>query len=219
MSVRKIAVIVAVVLVVFMAVSPQVTLAANEHDAAEAQHEEPAHNGEGDHGGGVNPLAVDVDLAIWTAVVFVVLLTVLRKFAWGPIISALDSREQGIADNIAAAEARNEEAKQLLADYETKLSGAADQVRELLEEARRDAEHAKTQILAEAKTAAEAEHERAMRDVNNATNAALRTIAETGADLAVELAGRIVAEKLNAADHATLIRDAVEKVSAVPSQN
>ena len=148
------------------------------------------------------------------------LFLVLAKFAWGPIVEALEHREQGIADQISAAEAKNEEAAQLLVDYEKRLGNAANEVRELLEEARRDAEHTKGQIVAEAKAAASAEHERAMRDVGNAKDAALQAIAEVGADMAVTLAGKIVKKELKAEDHAELVREAVVRFpTAAPSDN
>ena len=167
-----------------------------------------------------NPLTVDPDLAVFTAIIFLLLLAVLWKFAWAPISEALDRREQGIADNIAAAEATHEEAKSLLAGYEAKLAGTADQVREMLEEARRDGEHTKSQIVAEAKAAAEAEKDRALRDVRNAKESALKEIGETSANFAVELAAKIVEREVSEKDHADLIRAAVSKFSeAEPSSN
>ncbi len=123
---------------------------AQEHAA-----EEPANTSHGsEHGGDPNPLAVDLDLAIWTGVVFALLFFVLSKFAWPQISAALEERELRIEDNIAAAQGKHEEAKLLLAQHEAKLATAADDVRALLEEARRDAEHTKAQILVEAKQAA-----------------------------------------------------------------
>src|SRR5687768_5304918 len=67
-----------------------------------------------------NPLVIDPDLAIWTAVVFLVLLAVLGKFAWPPVAKALEERERRIADHIAAAETRHEEARAVLARHEAK---------------------------------------------------------------------------------------------------
>ena len=163
-----------------------------------------------------NPLAISPDLAVVTVIVFLLLLAVLTKFAWKPIVDALDRRERSIADNIAAAAAQNEEAKQLLSQYETKLSTAADQVREMLDEARRHGEAAKAGIIAEPKTAAQAEQQRAVREVQHATDAALRQLAETSADLAVDLACKIVTEKLTPSDRARLVRDAVAQL---PSKN
>lgn len=181
---------------------------------------ESAHAAEGGEGVAPNPLFFDPDLAIFTAIVFLLLLGVLYKFAWGPIREALEGREKSIADNIAAAEAKHEEAKRLLAEHEQRLSGTADEVRGLLEEARRDAEHTKSTILAEAQQAAQAERDRALREVKTATDAALQAISERGADLAVELAGRIVQSELKADDHARLIRDAIGRLpDAAPSKN
>ena len=71
-----------------------------------------------------NPLDLKSDLALWTAVVFVVLLAVLWKFAWKPIAEGLDKREQHIADQIAEAERNNQDARQLLADYQQKLAAS-----------------------------------------------------------------------------------------------
>lgn len=160
------------------------------------------------------------ELAIYTFIVFMLLLLILMKFAWGPITQALEQREQSILGHIAAAEAQHEQAKQLLADYDRKLAGAADQVRELLEEARRDAEHTKTEIMAEAKAAAQAEHDRAMRDVRNATDAALKQLAETSANLAVDLAGRIVQQRVNPEVESRIIREALAQLpNGAPSGN
>jgi F-type H+-transporting ATPase subunit b len=190
-------------------------LAAADEHLAQAAHEDPGFESTGS-----DPLSIDPDLAIWTLVVFVILLLVLGKFAWRPILEALERREQTIANHIAEAERNHEEAKALLAEYERKLAGAANEVRELLEEARRDADHTKQAILAEAKRGAEAERDRALRDIEAATDQALKALAERSAELAVELAGKILQAKLTTADHARLIQEAMAKFpEAAPSAN
>ncbi|HTM53786.1 MAG TPA: F0F1 ATP synthase subunit B [Pirellulales bacterium] len=161
-----------------------------------------------------DPLSVDPDLALWTLVVFVVLLAVLKKFAWGPILSALDGREKSIADHISQAERNHTQARQLLAEYEQKLASAANEIRAMMEEARRDAERAKQAILTEAKAGAEAERDRALRDIESATDQAIESLAERSANLAVELAGKILKSQLSAADHARLIEEAMGKFAA-----
>ena len=167
-----------------------------------------------------DPLSFDPDLAIFTAVVFLLLLAILGKFAWKPIIEGLEKRERHIADNIAAAERAGEEARRTMAEYQAKLASAADEVRGMLEEARRDAEHTKQEIVAEAKAAASAEHDRQMREIRTATDSALKQLAEQSATLATDLAGKIIRQKLNPQDHQKLIREAVEKFAArQPSRN
>ena len=195
-----------------------------ESDAAhaeEGEHGEDAHGGHGESAGGdPNPLAVDLDLAIWTGVVFAVLLGVLSKFAWPAISAALDERESRIESNIADAAAKHEEAKQLLVQHEAKLASAADEVRALLDEARRDAEHTKSQILADAKKLADQERDRAVRDVERASDIAMKNLAETGANLAVDLAGKVIKQNISAEQQAELVRDALGRLAASsPSQN
>ena len=143
-----------------------------------------AHGGEHGAHSEPNPLAVDIDLALYTGVVFVLLLTVLGKFAWPVITAALTEREHRIEDSIASAEQKHEESKRLLAEHEAKLAHAADEVRELLEEARRDAEQTKNQILEDARTAANQERDRAIREVEVATDHAMKQLAEKSANLA-----------------------------------
>ncbi len=179
-----------------------------------------AHSADAHAGSDPNPLAVDPDLAIWTGVVFVVLMLVLGKFAWPAISAALEEREKRIEGNIAEAEAKHEESKRLLAEHEAKLARAADEVRELLEEARRDAEHTKSQIVAEAKKAADQERDRAIRDVDRAASNAMKSLAEASANLAVDLAGKVVKQNITPDQQAQLVREAIGRLAASsPSEN
>jgi len=171
-------------------------------------------------GGDPNPLGFDPDLAICTLVVFGLLLFLLNKFAWPAISSALVEREERIGNNIADAEAKHEEAKLMLAQHEAKLASAADEVRELLEEARRDAEHTKAQIIAEAKQAADQERDRAVRDVERAADSALKQLAESSANMAVDLAGKVIQQNITSEQQAQLVRDALSSLAATsPSRN
>jgi F-type H+-transporting ATPase subunit b len=207
------------------------SLIAAEHEADKHEHAATdagaAHSGHDDHIGLSDadlteiqkPEEIRSDLAFFTFVVFLVLLAFLWKFAWGPILAGLEKREHSIAHNIAEAQRQHEDAKQLLADYERKLAAAADEVRSLMEGARRDAERTKQEILAEAKSAAEAERERGRRDIEAATDAAEQRLAERGAALAVQLAGKIVGQSLSAKDHARLIQEAVDKFPSAANNN
>jgi F-type H+-transporting ATPase subunit b len=157
----------AVVIAIVAAKAPQVPAA--EEKAAAPVHAEAE---EGKHGD-PNPLAVDPDLAIFTGIIFIALFLVLRTFAWPQITAALEERERKIAENIAAAEALQADAKRLLADHEAKLAAAAGEVRALLEEARRDADHTKKSIEAEGQKAAKEELVRALREIQRARDAAV----------------------------------------------
>ena len=151
------------------------------------------------------------DLALATLGVFVLLLLILYKFAWGPIAEALDRREQGIANQLDEARRNNEQARELLAQHESKLAATADQVREILEGARRDADTQKQSIIGEAEQAASAEKDRAVREIAAAKNSALLELAETSVDHAIRLAGQIVGKQLSKDDHSKLIEEAVRQ--------
>lgn len=174
-----------------------------------------AHGGHamhlGEEGVSNSPAEFKSDLAIFSFVVFLLLLGILSKFAWGPISRGLEQREHHIAGQIAAAERANQEAKAMLAEYERKLAAAADEVRAILDEARRDASHTQQEILAQAKADAVTEMDRAKREVQTAKDQALRELAETSANLAVELAGKIIRTRLDPHQHAELVGEALAR--------
>ena len=204
---------------------------AQEHATAEAptlEHADAAHGDEahaehaGEHGAAhgahapvnTSPVELDPDLAVYTLVVFVILFVILSKFAWKPIAEALDRRERLIAEQIAAAERSQQEARRMLTEYEQKLAVAQDEVRGILDEARRDAATTGQEIVAEAASEAEAEKNRALRDIDTAKLQAVRELSEQSARLAVSLAGKIVSSELDQNRHSQLISDALARFPA-----
>ncbi len=166
-----------------------------------------------------SPAWFQTDLAVWSFAVFLALLALLTKFAWKPIMQGLEKREDGIARQIAETKASNEEAKRMLASYERRLSEASEEVRGMLEEARRDADTTRQSIVAEARKAAEEELARATREIQLAKDDALSQIAEKAGHLAVEVAGKFLRDKLGHDDQARLVRDSVASLSNRPSVN
>jgi F-type H+-transporting ATPase subunit b len=166
-----------------------------------------------------SPAWFQTDLAVWSFAVFLALLALLTKFAWKPIMQGLEKREDGIARQIAETKASNEEAKRMLASYERRLSEASEEVRGMLEEARRDADTTRQSIVAEARKAAEEELARATREIQFAKDDALSQIAEKAGHLAVEGAGKFLRDKLGHDDQARLVRDSVASLSNRPSVN
>ncbi|HWB12554.1 MAG TPA: F0F1 ATP synthase subunit B [Pirellulales bacterium] len=207
-----------VFLVVCVCAAAPVTLRAAEQGGE--QHAGQEHAGEHGAGHGVHfgqedvdldPSELKGDLAIFTFVVFLLLVAILGKFAWGPISVGLERREHRIADQIAAAERANAEAKQMLVQYEQKLASAQDEVRLIIDEARRDATHTQQEILTQARADAAAEMDRAKREVETAKDQALRELAETSAKLAVDLASKILRAQLDANQHAQLVAEALSR--------
>ena len=166
-----------------------------------------------------SPAWFQTDLALWSFAVFMLLLALLGKFAWKPIMEGLEKREDGIARQIAETKAANDEAKRMLVTYERRLAEAADEVRGMLDEARRDADATRQAIVAEARKAADDERSRAKHEISLAKDDALSQIAEKAGHLAVEVAGKFLRDKLGADDQARLVRDSVASLSSRPSVN
>jgi len=179
--------------------------------APQATHAEAAPGEAPGHGseGGVNPLDFRTDLALWTAVIFLFVLAILWRFAWKPIAEGLSKRENHILEEIASAERTNADSRRMLEEYEKKLAAAGDEVRRMIEAARHDAEQTGAQIVQQARTAAEAERDRALAEIDVATAGALKELADRSATLAVDLAGKIIGSHLDRAAHSRLIEQAL----------
>jgi F-type H+-transporting ATPase subunit b len=160
-----------------------------------------------------SPADLRFDMSIYTLLVFLILLAVLYKFAWGPIAAGLERREETIAAQIAEARQAAETARKQLQEYERKLAAATEEARAIVGQARQDAEVAKDKIVAEAQAAAHKERERAVADIGTAKNEALREIAALSVNTAVKLAKNIIRREVKPEDHDRLISESLQQFS------
>jgi F-type H+-transporting ATPase subunit b len=163
-----------------------------------------------------NPLTFDPDLAWFTLIVFVLLLLVLTKFAWKPLLAGLERREQTIANMIEEAKRNHDAAARKLQAYEQKLAAATAEAQSVMAQARRDATAAGEQLISEAREDANRERQRALADIEAAKNAAVQQIANQSANLAFTLARKLIHKELKPEDHTALIRESLEQF---PSEN
>lgn len=161
--------------------------------------------------GDPNAIEVNPDLVLFTIGIFVVLLLVLGRFAWKPIIAALDARDQGIADDIESARLGNEKAQKVLQDYENQLEHAGEEVKQMLAQAKADAATARQKILDEANAEAQRQRDRAIAEIEAAKDQAVRALAEKSVESAVSLAGNLVGRELNRDSHQKLIEDSLDR--------
>ena len=160
-----------------------------------------------------SPVDMRFDTAIATLAVFLILLGVLYKFAWGPIAAGLEKREQTIAKQIADAEHASAMAAKQLQEYERKLAAATEEARAIVTQSRQDALIAKDKIVADAQAAAGKERDKAVADIATAKNQALREIAEQSVSTAISLASNIIRREIKPEDHDKLITDSLQKFS------
>ena len=159
------------------------------------------------------PLNAEPDLLVWSIVVFIVFLMVLRRFAWGPLTSGLDKREAMIRQDIADAESARAKAEKMLAEHAEKLDQVQDEVREILAEARRDAEHTKNEIVEAAQNEAEATKNRAIEEIERSRDQALSELFTHMASNVAEATEHVLGRALSDVDQDRLIEEALSEVS------
>ena len=163
-----------------------------------------------------NILKFQPTLMLSTVIVFLVLLGVLWKFAWGPLSESLAERERKQEETIAAAESAKSESAKLLAEHKRQMSAAAEQVRQMLDDARRQSDANAAAILQKAAAEAEATRDRAQREIGTAKDQALSEIWSKTADLAISVAGKVLSKEMSGDDHRRLVAAAI---SELPSAN
>lgn len=190
-----------------------------EHDSAPAgaaAHDEhaaadPAARGE-EHDR-PNLFAGDLGNAIWTLIIFLCVLFVLGKFAWRPILGALQQREQFIHQSLVEAKRDREEAEARLREYVAQLDRAREEATAIVEEGRRDAEVVRRQIHEEARAEADAMIHRARREIAIARDTAIKDLYDLTAEMATEVAGRVIRRQLSAEERRRLVDESIEELS------
>jgi F-type H+-transporting ATPase subunit b len=155
------------------------------------------------------PMDFQQDLALWSAITFLVFLWVLKKIAWEPLLTGMATRESKIRQDIHDAEANRQKAVHLLKEYEAKLGQVQEEVRGILAEARRDADVAKQEILATAERESSAMRQRAVADIERARDQALGELFGFVSQNVIQATEQVVGRSLNGADQERLVREAL----------
>lgn len=165
--------------------------------------------------GSPNPFAGDIGNAVWTVLIFLLVVVVLGKFAWGPILSALQKREDFIRDSLESAKKDREESEAKLKEYTEQLTAARAEAKGIVDEGRRDAEVVQRKIEDTAKKEATVLIERARREIQIATDSAVKDLYDLSGKLATDIASRIIRKELNPAEHERLIAESIDELSKV----
>ena len=157
--------------------------------------------------GGSALITPEIGLVFWTLVTFLVLLFVLSKFAWKPIINAMNAREDGIKSDLDNARTQRDEAERLLEDHRGLLNQARRERAEAVEAGRRDAERLKAEILEEARKQREQLIAQAETQIQAGLRQARAELKGEAADLAIKAAGRLMGKNLDDATQRRLVED------------
>ncbi|MCS6976959.1 MAG: F0F1 ATP synthase subunit B [Gemmatales bacterium] len=160
-------------------------------------------------------LSFNLDLGVWTLVVFLLLLVILKQLAWKPMLEGLKKREDSIRSALEEAQKAREEAEQLRLKLQKEMDHAAETVRAILEEARRDAQHTSEQMLAKAREEINLERERLQRELTIAKDQALQELWNQAADLATLISAKAIRRNLTPEDHRRLMDEALADLRQV----
>jgi F-type H+-transporting ATPase subunit b len=168
-------------------------------------------------GGGGNALITpQFGLIFWTAITFVLLLVLLAKIAWKPLLGALDAREKGIRDSLDGAARDRDEAQALLAQHKELLLLARKERAEAVEAGRQDAERLKAEILEEAKRQRETLMKQSEMQVEAGLRQAKLELKTLAADLAIQAAGKLLAKSLDGPTQRKLVEDYLSDLERIP---
>jgi F-type H+-transporting ATPase subunit b len=165
-----------------------------------------------DAGGGL--FSVDPGLSIWTIATFLVVLFVLGKWAWGPILGALDAREQGIRSSIEDAARMRQEAQDALEENRRQLADARRQAQELVAEGREAANRLRRELEEKAREEGDRILERARMEIQRERDLAVEEIRSEAVELALAAASRLLDEKLTEERDRALVKSYLQEIEA-----
>lgn len=156
--------------------------------------------------------SVDPGSIFWTILSFVLLLGILTKVAWKPILSALEAREEGIRNDIEQASTDRQAAEQARRDYESSLGEARQQAQNLLAESREKARKYEAEQMELAKAEAQKEKDRAAREIELQSQQAMQGLQGELVDLSLAAAEQLIRRSLKREDHEAIIKDSLKQL-------
>ena len=155
----------------------------------------------------------DLGQAVAAILIFLLLLAILGRWAWKPIVAQIKRREDSITETLKRSEQRDKETQRLLEQYRARMEAADADAQKLLAQARRDAQQAAGTVL----TAAEAESRRlvasAREEIEQAKRSALRQMRASTAELAADLAAAVIGRTLTREDHLRLVDESLAEIA------
>lgn len=159
-----------------------------------------------------------VDLTLGTILAqmlnFFILVWILARFAYKPLVSMMQERKERIAKDLADAQAARNEAEQFKADYAAQIANARQEAQQIVEKAVQQAEATTREQLAAARKQIEREKERARQDIVNERDRAMNNLRNEVISLSVAMATKVVAKDMDSETNTKLIEDAIAKLDS-----
>lgn len=164
-------------------------------------------------GGSGGLLDVNPGLIFWTLITFILLLFVLKKFAWKPILNALSERENLIKESLEKAEIAKNEAEKLIEENKANLDKAEEEAQKIIAQSREYAEKLKAQMLGESSVEAKKKIDEAMIEIERKNQEAFNQMKDQIASIAVEAAEKIIRENLDETKQKNLVNKYLDDLS------
>lgn len=187
----------------------------DEHETPSAVHDDTGEAAEVEHESAEpsilsgNPGNIFFTLLIFLSVVFI-----LGRFAWKPLLAALQKREDLIRSSIEDAKRERQEADKLLAKYREQIDRAREDATAIVEEGKRDAEDVRRRIHEDARKESDEMVARARREIELASQSAIKELYDHTAELVVLAAGRVVSKTLSVDDHRDLVNESLDRMKS-----
>lgn len=156
---------------------------------------------------------INTGLSLWALIVFLILLGLLAKFAWGPILKALEAREHNIQSSIDDAARLRKEASDALDQHRLQLREARHEARHIIAEAKEAAARLGSEMEAKARQESAAIVQRARQEIEVERDAVLEAIRKETVGLALAAASRLVRQRLDASEDRELVNDYLSSLS------
>jgi|TARA_B110001454_G_scaffold87049_1_gene83511 F-type H+-transporting ATPase subunit b len=157
-------------------------------------------------------LEVHGGLLAWTVLTFVLLLVVLKKVAWGPILDALEARENEIKDALNAAEKAREEAERVSSDYEDAIRKAQAEAQQIISDAKTAGEKVKLDLEAIASVKADEIIEKAKAQIDAERVKVISEIKTVAVEISLSAAAKVIERNLDSDDNRKLVNEALEGI-------
>ncbi|MGC3999770.1 MAG: F0F1 ATP synthase subunit B [Anaeromyxobacter sp.] len=157
---------------------------------------------------------INIGLTFWTGVTFLLLLVVLWKYAWGPIVKMLAERERTIRDAIESAKKERAEAERLLASQKDALATAQREATEMAMRSKQEVESLRQELTAKARQEADALLAEARRQIAEELSRARADLKAHVVDLAIDAAGRLVKGSLDEKAQRQLVEEYIAQLPA-----
>ena len=161
----------------------------------------------------MNLLSPQIGTIFWTALTFLLLLFILRRMAWNPILQTMAEREKRIKEALDKADAAQKESEETMVKQKEIIESAKHEAQELLGKSKKTAETTKEEILQKANSEAENILERAKKEISLEKEKAVEEIKSSAAELSIMIASKIVGKSLSPKDHQDVIKESIQKMS------